>query len=231
MYCEQARQLFDAYLDGELSPALATELGAHRLRCPECRRSLALLEVAGHLVSTDRDPVTIRRDFANRLLDCMDAPTPRWTQRVRRVVYIAGPLAAAAVIALAFVGVFDRGGGEVAGARDVGSGAVLAPDDPLFVIDESLLRGDEGGPPAAGDGASDKALEAWIEQTRRNMGTKRQSGESLHKVLDLTIMQVMDILEQASDTSSVDDHFPGAQSAAPLEKSEPSPDDGGEREW
>ena len=34
--CQNARQLFDRYLDGELTSSLHTELHAHRLNCSEC---------------------------------------------------------------------------------------------------------------------------------------------------------------------------------------------------
>jgi Putative zinc-finger len=109
MRCEEARQLFDAYLDGELSPSLATELGVHRVRCAECRRSFALLEVSGHIISSDRDPVTVPDDFSERLLACVDVREHGWVAKVRRTLYFVGPLAAAAVIAMAFLGFFDRG--------------------------------------------------------------------------------------------------------------------------
>ncbi|RME38576.1 MAG: anti-sigma factor, partial [Planctomycetota bacterium] len=54
MRCEDARQLFDAYLDGELSASLRTELKAHCVHCPACRHELAVMELACHLVASDR---------------------------------------------------------------------------------------------------------------------------------------------------------------------------------
>ncbi|MBI3835959.1 MAG: zf-HC2 domain-containing protein [Planctomycetes bacterium] len=109
MNCTQARQLFDAYLDGELSSSLVTELSAHRVRCAGCRRELALLEVTGRVLQIDQEPVQVGGDFTDRLLACVETESNRWIHQVRRRLYLAVPLTAAAVIALAVFGVFDRG--------------------------------------------------------------------------------------------------------------------------
>ena len=205
MHCEQARQLFDAYLDGELSPALATELGAHRVNCPECRRALALLEVSGHIIASDDDPVSLREDFAGRLLGCMDAGNVRWIHRVRRTLYIAGPLAAAAVIALAFLGVFDRHDTRVAGEKKE---AMVAP-----VVVETRSDGASEQPAGAGFDANpdvERALEEWVERTQKNLNTKLESGEKLRECFDLTILQWLDIINSTSDAPGGEDHFPGA---------------------
>jgi hypothetical protein len=211
MQCEQARQLFDAYLDGELSPPLAMELGAHRIHCPECRRALALLEVSGHIIASDRDPVDLSSGFSNRLLACMEPPGGRWKQRLRRVMYIGGPLAAAAVVALAFLGVFDRDQGKWAGKEDVWPGdqqVDVAPDVEL----PDLL--DEPDLPQADDHA-ERVLDEWIQETRTNMAAKRQSGESLQRMLDLTITQWLDILNQANEVSPSEDHPHGVELPSP----------------
>ena len=215
MRCEQARQLFDAYLDGELPPALATELGAHRVRCPECRRALALLEVSGHIVASDRDPITIREGFGDRLLACMETPAVRWTRRVRRAMYVAGPLAAAAVIGLAFIGVFDRHDSKVAGEK-------VEVDAPPEVI-ESEQRGVGEAvrqPGAEATSVDERALEEWTEQMRENVRAKIESGESLHDYFDLTVLQMLDILDSRKDGSAGEEHFPGADI-----RPQPAPDE------
>ncbi len=150
MQGEQARQLFDAYLDGELSPPLAMELGAHRIHCPECRRALALLEVSGHIIASDRDPVDLSSGFSNRLLACMGPPGGRWEQRLRRVMYIGGPLAAAAVVTMAFLGVFDRDQGEWAGKEEVWPGGEQVDVTPDVELPDLL---DEPDLPQADDHA------------------------------------------------------------------------------
>jgi len=105
MNCEQAQNLYDAHLDGELPPSLETEFGTHQLQCPECRRAIALLEVARHVITTDVDPSPgLSSDFSDRLLACLGRPVRGhwWTNR--RLTYFVGPLAAAAVLAFAIFG-------------------------------------------------------------------------------------------------------------------------------
>lgn len=108
MRCQQARQLFDAYLDGELSPSQVTELSAHRVKCASCRRELALMEVAGRVLSLSNEPARLSGDFTDRLLACVDDQSQRPLLRFRKYLYVAGPLAAAAVVAFAVFGGFDR---------------------------------------------------------------------------------------------------------------------------
>lgn len=189
MHCEQARQLFDAYLDGELSPSLATELGAHRLRCADCRQALALLEVSGHILRSDRDPVQASDGFTDRLLACVDT-APSWRRKVLNSIYIGGPLAAAAVIALAFVGVFDgKRPSQVAGVQQVAAPSVV----------QSTQPGNQAAvAPAQTVDPAEQALGEFFDQTQQRMKDK---GESVQRVLDLTVLQMLDILEEAKDRS------------------------------
>ncbi len=191
MQCEQSRQLFDAYLDGELSPSLATELGAHRLRCADCRQALALLEVSGHILRSDRDTVQASDDFTDRLLACVDT-APDWRRRVLNTIYIGGPLAAAAVIALAFIGVFDgKRPSQVAGVKE------LAPPVAVGLIDSTKAVTPVAIQLQAVDPA-EKALGDFIDQTQQSMKVK---GDSVQRVLDLTVLQMLDILEEAKERS------------------------------
>ena len=203
MRCEEARKLFDAYLDGELSPSLATELGVHRVRCAECRRSFALLEVSGHILSSDRDPVTVPEDFSERLLACVDVREQSWPARVRRSLYFVGPLAAAAVIAMAFLGFFDRGrDSRVAGVKveptHVEAGAPRA-----------------NAPSAYDREAAERAIDQWISQMQTNRAAKPQTGESI-QAPDLTILQLLEMLKDANDGAPDLQHFPGADLNEPF---------------
>jgi anti-sigma factor RsiW len=222
MNCEQARQLFDAYLDGELPPSLATELGAHRVSCPECRQALALLEVTGHIIASDSEPVSLRDDFSERLLECMDTKTSRWPARMRRILYISGPLAAAAVIALAFLGVFDRHDTKVASEK---TQAVTPPSVVEAGADRATNAIDEAELEAIDD--ADRALEEWAERTQENLNTKLESGERLREYFDLTIFQWLDIVNSAQDAPGGEDHFPGAdiQLQPDADKAAPTDDD------
>lgn len=122
MDCSKARNLFDAYLDGELSPALATELGAHRLHCADCRHDLALMEVAGHVVALDGDfELELGEDFTSRLLSCMETtrqPARLWP-RFRRRWIMGGAMAAAAAAAITAALWFQRPARLVLGAKRI----------------------------------------------------------------------------------------------------------------
>ena len=190
MHCEQAEQLFDAYLDGELSDALATELGAHRLKCANCRRALALLEVTGHIIGSDIQRPGLSDVFSDRLLACVDVQADQRGPKLRRALYIAGPVAAAALIVLAFAGFFDgRGVAKVAGVKEINARSdadgSLSPDQP-------------------------DALSQWIDQTRRNVDAKRRSGDLLQQTLDATLRDTLDLLEEgeAADATAPESDLP-----------------------
>lgn len=194
MRCKQARQLFDAYLDGGLSSALEAELGAHRVQCAECRRALALLEVSGQILESDRDPVELRHDFADRLLACMDEPKSRSWDRAKLAFVYAGPIAAAALIALAFLGAFDRGNGPNGGGVQVAGEQVYNPN----VVD-SPSESVEG----ADSNDAELRLKRFIEQTQKSSEEKRESVQSLQKALNYTVDQWLEILDQAKDDPAV----------------------------
>ena len=198
MDCHQARKLFDAYLDGELSPSLATELGAHRLRCPECRQAFALLEVSGHILRSDRDPVQAPDDFTDRLLACVDS-APLWRRKLLKVLYVGGPLAAAAVIALAFVGVFDRRNpSQVAGVQQI-----IA--QPYVATSSKALE------PSVASAPIDPAQQALNEFFDRSQQQVQVQGESVQRVFDLTILQMLEILEDAKNRSQAESRRPSFQ--------------------
>lgn len=100
--CQQARNLFDAHLNRELSDDLSTEITAHCLRCPSCRQELALLEVAGQVIRAEHDEPSLPEDFTDRLVACIQrqpaAPIPFY--RRARVLWTAGPALAAACLLL-----------------------------------------------------------------------------------------------------------------------------------
>jgi hypothetical protein len=189
MRCADAEVLFDAFLDGELSPALATELGAHRLRCASCRRKLALLEVAGQIIASDQEPARLSQGFEDRLLACVEQPKPSFPLWRSRLARIGAPLAAAAVLAMAAFGVFA--------GRDRGRVAGVVEQAPPAVADVSPSDLDEFTPPTTPRSADElpldgvtRALENWLERTQHEFG-------AVQGVFDLTIYQTLDILEEA----------------------------------
>ena len=128
MNCQQARNFFDAYLDGELSPSLETELAAHRLQCSDCRHELALLEVVGHVVSADGETeATLGDAFGDRLLDCLRerrSPEPRGIL-FRSWVWAGASLAAAACLALVWALFLNGPAPQVAGEKHVNPAAAV----------------------------------------------------------------------------------------------------------
>jgi hypothetical protein len=120
-------------------------------------------------------------------------------------MYVAGPLAAAAVIGLAFIGVFDRHDSKVAGKEEPGIAS------PAVVESEPSDTGELNAQPTVETSAGDeRALEEWTEQMRENVRAKIESGESLHDYFDLTVLQMLDILDSRKDGSTGEEHFPGA---------------------
>jgi len=210
MDCKQAEQLFDAYLDGELSPSLSTELGAHRLQCANCRRSLALLEVTGHIVSSDREPVSLEPEFTDRLLACVDERENGVWAKWRHRLYVGAPLVAAAVIVLAFAGFFDGSREKkVAGEQEINP--AITSKTPV-----GSMQGDAPVEPA------DEALiSKWYRRTEQNVKSKKQSGESLQRALDSTLEGVLDVLE--NETGGIP-KTPGAGSGSGHDS--PPPGDG-----
>jgi hypothetical protein len=187
MRCEEAQQLFDAYLNGELAGSLATELGAHRVECSDCRRALALMEVSGQIIASDRDPVALSSDFTERLLACVETPTVSKSRVLWRRMYVAGPLAAAAVVVLALFGMFDNRHTIVAGDKQEG----VRKTPPATGGSETGLL------PQPQPVQDPPALQDWVDQASRNIEAKRKSGESLQHHLDLTAQQLMELLDRA----------------------------------
>ncbi len=210
MNCEQARQLFDAYLDGELNGSLATELGAHRIKCSDCRRHLALMEVSGHIVASDSGLNEMDERFTDRLIACVDeGPIQRQSWLYRHWRMTAGGLAAAAAITLVVLGVFGQRETRVAGEKNI------LIERPRGDGDSSPLL--EGMPSYPGAADHDLTSGAWIDRARKNIETKRNSAASLQEALDQTANKWIDALEAAHDIDSIEstateaDHAPSSQ--------------------
>lgn len=107
--CKHSRQLFDRYLDGELSPSLQAELHAHQIACGHCQSELAMMEACGDVIRHDCREPRLSDSFTDRV---MAAHHERQVIRARRwfipqgpwyraATIVLSPLAAAASIALA----------------------------------------------------------------------------------------------------------------------------------
>jgi hypothetical protein len=123
----------------------------------------------------------------------MEPRSPIWVQRARRVLYIGGPLAAAAVVALAFLGVFDPDPGRVASQKEF---PVVPPAHDISELFDATEPADD---------QAEQVLDELALQTRERIDAKRQSGESLQEMLDLTVGQLLDVLNEANEASAAGD--------------------------
>lgn len=191
MTCNQARNLFDVYLDGELAGSLATELAAHRVACAACRRGLALMEVAGHVIRVDSDGPTLSDGFSDRLLACIDEPPSGSFLRFRKVVlWTGGALAAAAVLALMF-NLLAGPGDRIAGLIEQ-----ISEDSNVETSDADATR-------------TDHPTRAQADEiARRLQEGVSDSGQRVLELKDLTdktIMQLLDELGLEPELSGDDD--------------------------
>ncbi len=179
MNCDQAKNLFDAYLDGELSGPLETELAAHRLHCASCRHELALMEVAGHVISADADPSHRLDDgFTDRLLACIETGPDGSVHSANRRWWIGGSaLAAAAAIVIVCTMWLYNPGGRVAGERAF---------NPALPAEKSSVQIDEADLSQAADSIVRQVESTWTERA--------DGAQSLIEFGQMTIMQTLDRL-------------------------------------
>ncbi len=104
--CQHARQLFDRYLDDELSASLEAELHAHVIQCARCQNHLAVLEACGDVIRLDACEPRPSGSLADRVLaarrDRLAAVPAGRSAAGRRWVWRIGiPTAAAAGVVFA----------------------------------------------------------------------------------------------------------------------------------
>lgn len=166
MNCWDAEQLFDAYLDGELSGTLRLELDAHRLRCARCRKALAMMDACAHVVANDAPPARLSADFTDRLMAVIDArhgaAAPRrltaWQRFGQRRWLFAGLAQAAAIglFALLWPGFQPRGASTTINrgpmlvdprspGRPIDIASTVANMNSHFSAAEATLASDAGG--------------------------------------------------------------------------------------
>jgi hypothetical protein len=175
MNCEQAENLFDAYLNGELSQSLRTELAAHRMQCPQCRHELALMEVTGHVIAAGADEhPSLDDEFTDRLLSCIDRPgrasAPAWHRRL----WVGGSVfAAAAALVITFTLLLNRPERHVLGERAVNP----SPPAPQSAgsVDESI----------------DLATHSLVQQVENTWTTRADGARWLLDSGQLMILQVL----------------------------------------
>ncbi len=182
--CQNARDLFDRYLDGELSPTLQTELHAHCLQCLSCQNELAMLETCGDVIALDRSEPRLSDSFTDRVLAARRGQLVRPPRRWPLVLARAGlPLAAAASITLAILFTMPADN-----ARTITAGAKVAQPQEVqnFLIpDGGASRSKEAlkelkmTPKVASTGFINELLTPLIEQSRMTMERTLRGTEDL----------------------------------------------------
>ena len=133
-------------------------------------------------------------------------------------MYVGGTLAAAAVIAMAFLGLFDNRESKVAGVKEIRiERASESAETDFHPVDKIT-------PIGATDGTQE-TLEAWIDRARNNLAIKRESGASLREFLDNTATQWDHLLHDAdSEPVSPKDAPPAIGENPPAPADDVDPD-------
>ena len=103
MNCSKIQQELSAYLDDALTPARRTELDAHLVGCPDCRKRLKELgKVATGIAALPKVPVPTRFEAAVRLKireELRQSARPTWFDVLFRPLWLKLPVEALAVVA------------------------------------------------------------------------------------------------------------------------------------
>jgi hypothetical protein len=213
--CEDARNLFDAHLDGELPLTLATELNAHRLRCPRCRHELAVLEVAGEVIAADDTTPALDDEFTSRLLSCVSSrQTPRQLRQRRLLRIGTRALAAAACVAIV-VGYLNRPRPRVAGFRYTDPKVVAHEREPQAMPRDMVEGAVQERTPLQEQ--LERALTEW---------RKDASSLSLEKIYHFITPQIHEQMERdrPEDVHDQSDPFEPGPLQVPPEGVPPSPE-------
>ncbi len=213
MDCSQAKSLFNTFLDSELTGSLAAEFAAHKLQCAACRRELALLEVMGHVLATDTSTPGLDAEFTDRLVACALAPANQPRRWPRRLLYIGGPLAAAACLLLTFSLLRSK-------PQDAPLTPQVLPWEQKMDSPAEMLKQVEQARLSHPDDAQLAALESALREhvDRISAGTQ-ESTKLLENFGKMTIMEILDSIQidrskerqeapPSANTSGVDRHAP-----------------------
>lgn len=229
MRCDQVRNLFDAYLDGELSSSLATEIQSHCLRCADCGRALALAQVSASILASDLNEPALRGDFTDRLMACIRPAVrrnliwraPAWRRLAcRRLVWWGGPMAAAAALVFSVVlwGPWSQPEPFMAvkGEVVIGEPKPAASPDSREPVSEILDEAETADPAAARP-----ALDSLMAQFDQALNVRLQGGQTLRQTLNAGVLNLARHLGLGPD----DGAGAGDPCATPSDPSADNPDD------
>lgn len=131
MNCRDFEQLFDAYLDGELGGAMRLEFDAHRLRCTQCQRSLAMMQSIGSAITAQEPGPIMSAEFTDRVMAQIAAREP--ALRRRRIFRLVGSgvglTGIAAAVFLAFTWNPAKVASDPVATLDANRGTLVAAND------------------------------------------------------------------------------------------------------
>lgn len=195
--CEKYMEMASAYLDGELSPEESAELLAHLEACPGCR---AFYEAISG-ISDDLEVVEAPEGFAKGVMDALgERPSgkgrcKRRGKLVARVAALAACLALviAAGVKLAMpVSEKDSANGEPARFSATGADNDIEERE----LEDGALPESVAGPAESSYSEDAKAV------------TIEHGGAVIHMTDSADIKELVDVLTNASDASSIPDGQP-----------------------
>lgn len=208
--CQQAKHLFDRYLNGELPPSLQAELHAHQLKCGDCQGELALLEACGDVIAYDRREPVVSDSFTDRVLAMRRAsikPAPRRSWG-RLVFTVGSPLAAAACITFAFLLMAPADKEVRPGKVLAGGNKVAEPLGRLLTQNSDRLDQDLPTVRQMPSGFIDTLAEPIVEQTKNVFDSTKRSIDQLDSLIRLGFAGANRALAAGSRTMDVDRSLP-----------------------
>lgn len=195
--CEKYMEMASAYLDGELSPEERAELLAHLEACPGCR---AFYEVIGG-ISDNMEVVEAPEGFAKGVMDALGERPSGKSRCKRRGKIIARTAALAACLALVIAA-----GVKLAmptSEKDSANGepARFSATDADNDIEERELQ--DGALP---ESVASPAESSYSEDVKAV--TIEHGGAVIHMTDSADIKELVDVLTNASDASSIPDGQP-----------------------
>lgn len=205
--CQNAKQLFDRYLDGELSSSLQAELHAHQLNCGDCQQELAILEACGDVVRMDAREPRLDSSFTHRVMlayrEQRSSPHRRW----RRIGLWAGSgLAAAASIALAVIWMVPNNPPDLPSVTAAAKVAVPEAVQDLLIATEGTqlteaAKAELKASPKMSAANFTSLLTPIVDRAQRTLSSARRGAEELQILLQMGAASARESVESAAPPS------------------------------
>ena len=206
--CKNAKQLFDRYLDAELSASLQAELHAHQLNCSVCQQDLAIFEACGDVIRMDAREPRLDASFTNRVMLGYAAQRrsqrPRW-QRV--TMWAGGGLAAAASIVLVVVWMLPSSPPNLPSAILADKVAVDEPLEKFLIVKEGTqltpaAKAELKATPKMGSANFTSLLTPVVDRAQRTFSSARRGAEELQMLLQMGISAARESVDAATPSAN-----------------------------